>query len=213
MIKGKGGGKKQSGQASGSNYAAIDEAISIAKKYATQHFKTIAKENTPPSSSSNPSTNINSYTELVNIRHKIAERFRVRNEVLGYNEMAFFGNGSSYYVANDTLKAPGDFSFNVAKVIEWINYADSTVWPVVNATLKNEKTSAKLLQPVFKYLNDTLKDKTFLVGDRISLADISLCTSLYPISAKVKNNKDNYINVFRWFNTLLNHPHVLSVIS
>ncbi|XP_065200252.1 alanine--tRNA ligase, cytoplasmic [Planococcus citri] len=214
VIKGKGGGKKQSGQASGSNYAAIDEAISVAKKYASEHFKTTAKENTPLSSSSDGAPQgLYSYNDLVNARNKIAEKFAARDEVFGDDELEFFGNGSSYYVANVNLKAPGNVSFNSAKVIEWLNYSDSTVWPVVNTTLKKGKSSEELLQPIFKYLNDTLKDKTFLVGDRISLADVSLCTALYPISTKLKSLKNKYIHVFRWFNTLINHPHVHSVIS
>ena len=53
-------------------------------------------------------------------------------------------------------------------------------------------------------LNTHLKFKTFLVGNRVSLADISLASilSLGYLFAFEQKTRDNFVNVTRWFSLI-----------
>lgn len=217
VIDGKGGGKPATGQASGNNYTAGDEAIRIARQYAKDNLKISSSQATPSkdskTSTSQSAPSLQSYSQILDLRLKIARNFSKNFKSAGDKEPTFFGNASSYFVAEDTFKAPGGGVFNAAKVLEWVNFADKNAWSSVNTALKSDRNSEKNLQSVLNYLNKVLEEKTFLVADRISLADVSVFTSLFVISTKLKNIEDTYVNFTRWFNTVLNHPGVCSVFS
>jgi elongation factor 1-gamma len=58
-------------------------------------------------------------------------------------------------------------------------------------------------------------NKTFLVGERLSLADISVAANLLPAYQHVlcDNARKQLGNVNRWFQTVLHHPDVRSVLG
>lgn len=203
VINGKGGGKAQAGQASGTNYGAVNEAIQLAKNYASERLEVDSPATSP---------SLNSYTQIINLREKIAKNFGKIRNAAGDKKRSLFGNGLSYYVADEAFKAPSGCVFNGAKVLEWVSFADTTIWPVVSALLRGEKKSEKSLQSIIKYLNDTLDDKTFLVANRISYADVSVYTSVLPIAAKL-DVENTYSSFTRWFNTISNHPNVRTASS
>jgi len=64
-------------------------------------------------------------------------------------------------------------------------------------------------------LNHHLETRTFLVGERITLADIVVATSLYRLYTKVldANFRKAYVNTNRWFSTLVNQPQFQAVLS
>ena len=70
---------------------------------------------------------------------------------------------------------------------------------------------AAALEVLQKYL----MDKTYLVNDQITLADIVLaCTLLYPFKLVCdKNYLKNYGNVVRWFSTCVNQPEFEKVVG
>lgn len=64
-------------------------------------------------------------------------------------------------------------------------------------------------------LNTHLLSKTYLVGERITLADISVAMTLmhlyqYVLEPKVRQP---YQNVNRWFQTIVNQPQAIAVIG
>lgn len=64
-------------------------------------------------------------------------------------------------------------------------------------------------------LNDYLLPRTYLVGERITLADIVLATSLlhlYEHYCDEKNRKP-YPNVNRWFTTCINQTQFKTVLG
>merc|ERR550517_505129 len=64
-------------------------------------------------------------------------------------------------------------------------------------------------------LNCHLSTRTFLVGERVSLADINVCCSLlhaYKLVLDVDFRKE-YQNTNRWFVTMVNQPNVKAVIG
>merc|ERR1712107_427681 len=64
-------------------------------------------------------------------------------------------------------------------------------------------------------LNSHLLTRTFLVGERISLADISVCCTMLNLYKYVldPNFRKAYVNVNRWFTTVVNQPNVKAVIG
>merc|ERR1711963_1357866 len=75
---------------------------------------------------------------------------------------------------------------------------------------KNATERAKEdIKGVMKALNDHLLAKTFLVGERISLADIAVCCTLLSLYKQVMDPyfRGAYQNVNRWFTTVVNQPN------
>merc|ERR1712038_66737 len=64
-------------------------------------------------------------------------------------------------------------------------------------------------------LNDHLLTRTFLVGERISLADIATACTLLNLYKHVlePNFRKPFGNVNRWFTTVINQPNVKAVIG
>lgn len=57
--------------------------------------------------------------------------------------------------------------------------------------------------------------RTFLVGDRLSQADITVFTALHPLFTHVyeENDRKSYPHVIRWYTTIANQPEVLNVVG
>merc|ERR1712014_284251 len=81
---------------------------------------------------------------------------------------------------------------------------------------KNATERAKEdIKGVMKALNDHLLAKTFLVGERISLADIAVCCTLLSLYKQVMDPsfRGAYQNVNRWFTTVVNQPNAKAVLG
>lgn len=68
---------------------------------------------------------------------------------------------------------------------------------------------------VLDVLNHHLLTRTFLVGERISLADICVACTLIPLYVNVldPNFRKPFANVNRWFTTLINQKEFTAVIG
>merc|ERR1711868_99926 len=64
-------------------------------------------------------------------------------------------------------------------------------------------------------LNNQLVSKTYLVGDRLSLADLGVAMTLAPAFTQVLDAKtrSTYRHVTRWFNTVINQKEVAEVVG
>merc|ERR1712193_432776 len=71
------------------------------------------------------------------------------------------------------------------------------------------------VKKAMKVLNDHLLHHTYLVGERISLADIAVaCTMLHLYQHVMDPSFRNaFGNTNRWFNTIINQPQVKKVIG
>merc|ERR1712083_451684 len=71
------------------------------------------------------------------------------------------------------------------------------------------------LKGVMKALNDHLLAKTFLVGERISLADIAVACTLLSLYKQVMDPafRGVFGNVNRWFTTVVNQPNAKAVLG
>lgn len=136
-------------------------------------------------------------------------------------------NAISWYLSNENLKkcTHGE----KCQILNWLSFSESEMIPLVynwvlpmtgiDFDLKNIreviKRSKEETHSVLKKLNDILLLKTFLVGERISLADICIFSTLLPLYQIVLDPKQRkqYVNVNRWFNTISQQSHVRNVIG
>lgn len=134
-------------------------------------------------------------------------------------------NTIARYVARQGAnKLYGANAFEAAQVEQWIEYSSSdldlpaAVWvlPILGVIPNNSNAVQKAKGDVRKALENLNKhflNKTFLVGNRISLADVVVAASLYRLYEVVLDGpfRKQFINVNRWFTTVVNQPEFKAV--
>merc|ERR1711970_914165 len=134
-------------------------------------------------------------------------------------------NAIAYYVANDELRGGSDAAAR-AQVVQWMCMADNEILPAsctwVFPTMgimqfnKNATDRAKEdVKTALKTLNDHLLTRTFLVGERVTLADIAVACTLLNLYKQVLDPafRKPFMNVTRWFTTVINQPNAKAVIG
>merc|ERR1712121_574122 len=71
------------------------------------------------------------------------------------------------------------------------------------------------IKAALKTLNDHLLTRTFLVGERLSLADIAVACTMLSLYTQVLDPefRKPFVNVTRWFNTIVNQPNAKAVVG
>jgi len=136
----------------------------------------------------------------------------------------FESTSIAYYVANDQLR--GTTLEDKAQVLQWVNYGNETVasavasWvypalSLVQSTPELVQKAKEDVKQVFQCVNDYLKTRTFLVGERLSLADISLAADLLLAFTHIADEsfRKPYTNLNRWFLTVVNQTNVKKVVG
>ncbi|XP_065205240.1 elongation factor 1-gamma [Planococcus citri] len=133
-------------------------------------------------------------------------------------------NAIAYYLATQQLR--GTDVVQQAQVVQWLDFADGAILPASSRwvfpllgifpfnkqTVESAKTDVK---SALQFLDEYLLTRTYLVGERITLADIAVATSLFQLYTHVLDPsfRKPYINVNRWFVTFINQPEVKTVIG
>merc|ERR1712121_7539 len=133
-------------------------------------------------------------------------------------------NAIAYYVANAELQ--GSDAKSAAQIQQWINFSDKEILPaactwvfpclgIVQYNKQDTERAKDQIKKVLQILNDHLLTRTFVVGERISLADISLVCNLQTLYEQVldPNFRKAYQNANRWFSTMVNQPNVKKVLG
>ncbi|XP_060834453.1 elongation factor 1-gamma [Rhopalosiphum padi] len=133
-------------------------------------------------------------------------------------------NAIAYFVSSEQLK--GSTPYEKALVQQFTSYADNEilpasyawVYPSLSIAQFNKSSVDRAIEDVkgiLEYLNNHLLTKTYLVGERITLADIAVACSLLQLYQHVVNPefKKPFTNVNRWFDTIVNQPKVVKVIG
>ncbi|XP_056626223.1 elongation factor 1-gamma [Triplophysa dalaica] len=136
----------------------------------------------------------------------------------------FESNAIAHYLSNDAIR--GSTPQAAAQVLQWVSFADSEIIPPASAWVfptlgimqfnKQATEQAKEeLKRVLAVLNQHLNTRTFLVGERISLADITVACSLLWLYKQVlePSFRQPYPNVTRWFVTCVNQPQFKAVLG
>lgn len=140
----------------------------------------------------------------------------------------FESNAIARYVARmrrDT-ELYGSTFFASAQIDSWIDFCTHelelacTMWlyPVIGYMPFHEKAYAKAKEDVLvglKTLEAALLDKTYLVGDKMSLADITVASALlYPMKLLFEPDFiKGFPCVMRWFLTCVNQPQYQAVVG
>jgi len=133
-------------------------------------------------------------------------------------------NAIAYYVADETLR--GKNVIDQSLVRQYIEFAENEilpsactwVFPTLGYKSYNKQDTERAQNHIKKcmvLLNKFLESRTFLVGERITLADIALCCNMMMLYAQVLDDKfrEPYGNVNRWFMTCVNQPNFKKVIG
>jgi len=139
-------------------------------------------------------------------------------------EAVFESNAIAYYLSNKQLR--GDTDLHSAQVVQWLSFADNEILPAVyswvyptvgiisvdSSVIDSGKSNLKKLLGV---LNTHLLSHTWLVGERLTLADIVVGCSLLQAYQTVLEPKTRnaFPNVNRWFLTFVNQPQVKKILG
>jgi len=136
----------------------------------------------------------------------------------------FESNSIAYYLSNAQLRGGNDFE--KAQVLQWLSFADSEigpassawVFPILGIMQFNKNTNERAKNDVVKALETLqarLVSNTFLVGERITLADIVVFCGLLQLFQHVADPafRKPFFAVNRWFNTILNQPQTKAVVK
>ncbi|XP_075232700.1 elongation factor 1-gamma [Lycorma delicatula] len=133
-------------------------------------------------------------------------------------------NAIAYYVANAQLRGKNDVE--KAQIIQWLSFADSEILPSsctwvfpCLGIMKFDKQAAKQakddIKVALEVLNKHLLNYTYLVGERITLADIGVACTLLHLYQYVLDPafRQPFQNVNRWFKTMINQSQFKAVIG
>jgi len=133
-------------------------------------------------------------------------------------------NAIAYCVSNEQLH--GIDKFDALLIQQYVNFADQEilpaaatwVFPTLGLMQYQKPATEKAMEDIKKcmsVLNNTLLTKTFLVGERVTLADIAVCCNLVLLYKQVMEPsfRAPYGNVNRWFTTLINQPQFKKVLG
>jgi len=120
----------------------------------------------------------------------------------------------------------GGSTFEAGLIDQWVDAAANEidlpgrvwVYPILGLIPNNVQAVKKAqgdIRKMLKILNTHLLLRTFLVGNRVSLADIVVSMSLYYLYQKVFDAefRKPYGNVTRWFMTVVHQPEFQAVVG
>ena len=205
-MNGKGGGNPKWAQASGTDFTKLKQAVDEARRVAIEHLGSDT-ENVSMTKAID-SNAITSIYDVYNLRKLIAKQFSSQTD----ESCTLSFNGASYFICDESFKGGSDVYLR-AGVLQWINFADFTLWPRLGVESKLPKldTRAEVYDKCLKYLNSILETNTFLVYHKLTLADIAVFSCfllLFPSKTNFESMKREYENVYRWFHTIYQHPSV-----
>jgi len=136
----------------------------------------------------------------------------------------FESNAIAHFLSNEQLR--GKTLAEQSQVLQWIEYGEREINPA-SATLvypcmgimqfnkQNYELAKDALNHILRLLNNYLRTRTYLVGERITLADIAVASDLLLLFQWIiePSLREPYPNVTRWFLTLINQKEFRAVLG
>ncbi|XP_008064282.2 elongation factor 1-gamma-like [Carlito syrichta] len=136
----------------------------------------------------------------------------------------FESNAIAYYVSNEELH--GSTPEAVAQVVQWVSFPDSDIvspastwvfptFPSPTQKKKKKENAKEEVRQILGLLDAHLKTRTFLVGERVTLADITVVYTLLWLYKQVlePSFRQAFPNTNRWFLTCINQPQFRAVLG
>merc|ERR1712243_201303 len=134
-------------------------------------------------------------------------------------------NAIAYYVANEELRGGSDAAAK-AQVVQWMCMADNEILPAsctwvfpTMGIMQYNKTATERakedIKAALKTLNDHLLTKTFLVGERLTLADIAVACTLLSLYKQVLDPsfRKPFRNVKQGLTKIVDQPKPKAVLG
>ncbi|CAF0828470.1 unnamed protein product [Adineta ricciae] len=136
----------------------------------------------------------------------------------------FESNAIAHFLSNEQLR--GKTPAEQAQVLQWIEYGEREINPA-SATLvypcmgimqfnkQNHERAKDELNHILQLLNNYLHTRTYLVGERITLADIAVACDLLLLFQWIvePSLREPYPHTTRWFLTLINQKEFQAVLG
>jgi elongation factor 1-gamma len=144
------------------------------------------------------------------------------------NGCIFESNAIARYIARlgDASNLLGASNFQKAQVDQWMDFCTNEVepargiwiYPIQGYLAFNDKAyneAKKEMTNSLRVLNEYLLNNTYLAGNNVTLADITIATALVHLYQLVFTPKflAPFANVTRWFTTLVNQPEFSKVVG
>jgi len=139
----------------------------------------------------------------------------------------FESNAIVRYIARaggDKTSLYGKSAFEAGLIDQWIDFSANTidlaswawVYPIEGLVANNglaTKKAGEEIKKVFQILDSHLSTRTYLVGNRVSIADVVVASSLVRLFELVLDPtfRSGFVNATRWFTTIVNQPNFLAV--
>jgi len=134
-------------------------------------------------------------------------------------------NAIARYIARIGNKINGRNEYEAALIDQWVEWsrgdlekaAVDWIYPIWGYGVYNPEAAKKaqeLVKAQLNILNNYLKSRSFLVGERVTLADIVVASTLAGYYSTVFDTtyRKSIINVNRWFVTVVNQPKFLKIV-
>jgi elongation factor 1-gamma len=136
----------------------------------------------------------------------------------------FESNAIAHFLSNEQLR--GKTVAEQSQVLQWIEYGEREINPA-SATLvypcmgimqfnkQNNERAKDELKHILQLLNNYLRTRTYLVGERITLADIAVACDLLLLFQWIiePSLREPYPNTTRWFLTLIHQKEFQAVVG
>lgn len=136
----------------------------------------------------------------------------------------FESNAIAHYVANSQLR--GTTPLDAALVQQYVNFADNEILPaactwtfptlgIMQYNQQATKQAQECVRNCMEVLDKALATRTFLVGERVTLADITAVCNMLLLYKQVLEPpfRAPYANVNRWFVTCINQVEFSEVLG
>ncbi|KAA0198665.1 hypothetical protein HAZT_HAZT005176 [Hyalella azteca] len=259
LLDGKGGGRAENAQLSGTNTSALHKALRLSHEFAQQklscppvHLKTDellttsatnVLEKPPKCCQKREETKVavktqaatdTKYDLVLHGADNIQAIFVALAAGFSGKTLTFADNSAKRVslvtsegrlegaLASASFVAPADMCgkdpVHKAQVLSWMITAESELLPLLAAgkLVSQPKPGAgAAAQQMLERLNRYLRDHTFLVGERLSMADVSVFASLLNAyrDQRLRPSMDKLTSLTRWFNTVLHQPPVQTCLS
>uniref|UniRef100_A0A4W3I4P3 Elongation factor 1-gamma n=1 Tax=Callorhinchus milii TaxID=7868 RepID=A0A4W3I4P3_CALMI len=133
-------------------------------------------------------------------------------------------NAAAFYVSSDVLR--GSSGQQSALVQQWVNFTESELvspaatWVLASLGLRQTSQSVRMharedVQKVLSLLNGHLRSRPYLLGEQLTLADITLVCAVLELFKLVlePSLRERYVDVSRWFNACVSQSEFRRVLG
>lgn len=138
----------------------------------------------------------------------------------------FESSAIAYYVASQKEELVGKSAYEKASIVQWLMFTDvefyaafaQWAYPIWGYATSDKAAHAKTVEPIEKIcgvLNSVLANRTYLVGEQITLADIVLACAMVPAFSifLTPSSRMSLQHLTRWFQTVVNQPQAKAVLG